>query len=151
MQSSFPVQDSPVLNMLKWTPVSWYHRQSRQKCRRLRTLCGANDTCAVFELNHVEPAVFPHPCAETSIRAETRICAVTPMITVFKPSHRCEIFVERSSRRVLKLGLLLRVCYLVGVPGSKQPGHTRVKSVCCFGHKRRSEAQGRSKIHQIEN
>jgi len=27
--------------------------------------CGDSGHCAVFELNHLEPSLFPHPCAET--------------------------------------------------------------------------------------
>ena len=40
--------------------------------------CGDSDPCAVFGLNHLEPAFFPHPCAETPTRAETPIRAETP-------------------------------------------------------------------------
>ena len=27
--------------------------------------CGDSGHCAVFELKHLEPSLFPHPCAET--------------------------------------------------------------------------------------
>ena len=27
--------------------------------------CGDNGHCAVFGINHFEPSLFPHPCAET--------------------------------------------------------------------------------------
>ena len=44
-----------------------------QTCRRSRShraVRGDSDPCAVFELNHLEPAFLPHPCAETPTRAE---------------------------------------------------------------------------------
>ena len=58
-----------------------------QPCRRgrsLRTVCGDSDPCAVFELNHLEPAFFPHPCAETPTRAETLTRAETRILTVVR-------------------------------------------------------------------
>ena len=63
-----------------------------QPCRRgrsLRTVWGDSDPCAVFELNHLEPTFFLHPCAETPTRAETPTHAETPtraetrILTVF--------------------------------------------------------------------
>ena len=56
-----------------------------QPCRRglsLRTVCGDSDPCAVFELSHLEPPFFPHPCAETPTRAETPNRAETRILTV---------------------------------------------------------------------
>ena len=37
-------------------------------------LCRDHDTCAIIELNHLEPGFFSHPCAKTPICAETPIC-----------------------------------------------------------------------------
>ena len=48
----------------------------------LRTLCGDSDPCAVVELNNLEPAFFPHPCAETPTHAETPTRAETRILTV---------------------------------------------------------------------
>ena len=45
-------------------------------------VCGDSDPCAVFQLNHLEPAFFPHPCAETPTRAETPTLAETRILTV---------------------------------------------------------------------
>ena len=56
-----------------------------QPCRRgqsLRKLCGDSDRSAVFGLNHLEPAFFPHPCAETPTRAETLTRAETHILTL---------------------------------------------------------------------
>ena len=56
-----------------------------QPCRRgrsLRTVRGDSDPCAVFELTHLEPTFFPHPCAETPTLAETPTRAETRILTV---------------------------------------------------------------------
>ena len=54
----------------------------------LRTLCGDSDPCAVVELNNLEPAFFPHPCAETPTHAETPTRAETRILTVLSICYK---------------------------------------------------------------
>ena len=44
--------------------------------------CGDSGHCAVFELNHLEHAFFPHPCVETPTRAEIPTRAETRILTI---------------------------------------------------------------------
>ena len=63
--------------------------QPHRRYRGLRTVCGDYDTCAIIELNHLEPVFFSHPCAKTPICTETPICAKTPTLFLVGFGYVC--------------------------------------------------------------
>ena len=70
------------------------------RCAETPHMCGDSDTCAEIELNHTEPGLFSHPCANTPTRAETPIRAKTRILTVYE--HNCCF----SGRRYRGRGLM---------------------------------------------
>ena len=80
--------------------------------------CGDSGHCAVFELNHLEPALFTHPCAETptcAILIETKT-----LLWGVSNAHPCAKTATCASKTKITANIALRVLYhvwygLVGV------------------------------------
>ena len=71
--------------------------------------CGDSGHCVVFELKHLEPSLFPHPCAETptcAILIETKALLWGVWVWVLS-----SIFDENNERGLKKFNPVLTIIY----------------------------------------